>query len=254
MKLHHNSFGQGHPLIILHGLFGSLNNWRTVGRALADQFAVYTVDQRNHGASPHSIVHTHKALASDVLEFMDTHTIASAHLIGHSMGGKAAMEFALSHPERTDRLVVVDISPRQYSPRHEAILNALDGIDVSSYTDRTAIDGLLADRIPEASVRQFLLTNLKRDEHGRFYWRMGLEALRNNYGNINSGIETGRMFEKPTLFIRGGRSKYIQDVDGPRIKQLFPRAVITTIKKASHWVHADAPAEFVKIVRHFLCT
>ncbi|RPH37344.1 alpha/beta fold hydrolase [bacterium] len=252
MHLFSKVYGEGEPVVILHGLFGSLNNWNTLGRRLGEDFKVHLVDQRNHGRSPHDRVHTYQAMVDDLHDFYREKGIPSAHLIGHSMGGKTAMEFALSYPGAVRKLVVVDISPRRTVARHDAILEALTSLRLERFTSRGSIDEAMKRKIPDLAVRQFLLTNLKREEDGHFSWKMNLEALRSNYGEINRGIENGRAFGGPVLFVRGERSPYINEEDTSLIKALFPNAEFRTISRAGHWVHAEAPDEFLAVVREFI--
>jgi esterase len=252
MRLFSRVLGRGEPLIILHGLFGSLNNWSTLGKKLGEEYAVYLVDQRNHGRSPHDRVHTYQAMAGDLLEFYSDQGLSSASLIGHSMGGKTAMEFALAHPDAVRRLVVVDMPPRAMGARHDDILEALTSLQLEQFSSREHIDDALKERLPDQAVRQFLLTNLKREENGRYSWKMNLDALLTNYHEINRGIENGRRFNGPVLFLKGGRSPYLTDKDTPAITALFPKAKFQSIPGAGHWVHAEAPDEFLRIVREFI--
>ena len=254
MQLHYQSFGQGRPLIILHGLFGSSTNWNTLSKALAAHYRVLAVDQRNHGGSPHTDDLSYALLAEDLREFMQQQGLATAYLLGHSMGGKTAMEFALRYPAAVERLIVVDIAPRPYPPHHDEILDALCDLDLAAYRSRSELDAALAGRIPDLTTRQFLLTNATRDESGGFRWKLNLPALERNYDQIVGGVTTGRSFAGPALFVRGERSDYVQPSDEPEIRALFPQASIVTVADAGHWVHAEAPAEFARLVREFLPT
>jgi esterase len=252
MQLHFEAQGKGEPLVILHGLFGSGENWVSVGRALADVFRVYLVDLRNHGRSPHLADMGYAEMSSDLFEFAKQQALSHFNLLGHSMGGKAAMEFVLQHPGEVRRLVVVDIAPREYAPRHLEILAALSSLKLTSFQTRTEIEQALAPRIPELAVRRFLLKNLKRDPEGKFHWQVNLAALSKNYARLNEGLKTVEPSESPALFLRGGQSDYLDDSDWPLIHRCFPRAEIQSIPEAGHWVHAEAPAQFVRIVREFL--
>ena len=252
MHLHYKTYGSGHPLIILHALFGSLNNWQTMSKKFGERFRVFAVDQRNHGGSPHSNVHNYQALAEDLHGFMHEHGISSSHLLGHSMGGKTAMQFALRFPEKTDSLIVVDMVPKTYRGGHDDIIDALSAINLSRFSSRKEINDALSGSIPDVSVREFLLTNVTRDKSGRFTWKMNLNSIRKNYSEISKGVETHGVFEKPTLFIAGGKSGYIKDEDKNLLKRMFPRSRITTIDAAGHWVHAEAPEEFARVVLDFL--
>ena len=191
-------------------------------------------------------------MADDVAEWMVQHHIASASLLGHSMGGKTAALVALLHPDLVDRLIVVDIAPRSYQAHHDQVLDALTTIDVNAFEYRKDIDDALSGKIPEASVRQFLMKNLARDESGRFHWKMNLQVIEKNYAQINEELPQDRCFAHPALFIRGGISDYIQMEDLPLMMKLFPGAEITTIKHAGHWVQVDAPEEFYQTVLDFL--
>jgi esterase len=252
MQLHFERSGTGPPLIILHGLFGSLDNWRTLGKTFSQSFTVFAIDQRNHGRSPHSSVLTYQAMAEDVKQFLQQHNLSSAHLLGHSMGGKTAMQFAVTYPDRVNKLVVVDIAPKAYPPGHDDIFAALYALDVKTLRSRQEADAQLAQTIPESAVRQFLLKNLERDPSGSFRWRINLDGIYNNYAAILQGIESYHQFDKPTLFIRGGHSQYIRDEDIPAINNLFPQAQTITVPHVGHWVHAEAPQAFGKIVLDFL--
>jgi esterase len=254
MLLHYNSFGsESSPsLIILHGLLGSSDNWHSFGQRFGEHFHTFTLDARNHGRSPHSDVFNYHAMADDIVEFMMQHRISSTSLMGHSMGGKAAALTALLHPELVDKLIVVDIAPRSYQAQHDQVFNALTSLDLSVFKYRKDIDGALTLKIPEKSVRQFLMKNLMRDNSGLFQWKLNLDAIEKNYAQINADLPRDRQFNGPVLFIRGKNSDYIQTEDLPFIGQIFPKAELMTIKNAGHWVHVDAPKEFSEMVIGFL--
>lgn len=251
MELYSREFGQGPPIIILHGLFGFSDNWQTIAKALADHHLVVTPDLRNHGRSPHVPSHTYPEMAEDVAAFMDAHWMFHATLIGHSMGGKVAMQLALAHPDKVDRLVVVDIEPGQADDNHSGIFEALLGMDLSKMTDRNAIEAYLAPRIPDVGTRQFLLKNITRNADGTFAWKMNLPVLWKHFSDILAPV-SGGIFDKPVLFIRGSRSGYIKNEDWPLITSMFPQARLITIEGAGHWVHADKPAELLEAVRNFI--
>lgn len=251
-KLFYNEYGDGHPFIILHGLLGASGNWHTLSRTVfSDRFRVLTVDQRNHGRSFHADRHDYPAMAEDLWRFLDELQIESTHLMGHSMGGKTAMYAALAFPERIDRLIVVDMAPKEYPPHHASIIEALQHLDPSTYDSRNAIDDALAESIASYPIRQFLLKNLDYDGE-QYTWTMNLDAIATHYDKINQGVETDRTYDKPTLFIRGETSDYITDDDVPAIRANFPQAEIVTINGAGHWVHADAPEAFAEVVMDFL--
>ena len=254
MELHYNAYGEGgRPLLILHGLLGASGNWHTLGsKAFGERFRVFAIDQRNHGRSPHSDAVGYDAMAGDLDGFMEQHGLTSAYLLGHSMGGKTAMHFALTRPEKVDKLVVADIAPKAYPPHHTELFEALRSLDLSSYSSRKEIDTALARRIRSYPVRQFLLKNLQHVADGGYRWQMNLEALYASYDQINQAVEAGRPFEKPALFVRGGKSDYVTDDDEADIRKLFPNAEIVTIPKAGHWVHAEAPEAFAEVVIGFL--
>lgn len=252
MKLHAQDYGGGHPLVILHGLFGSLLNWHTLSKALGSHYRVIAVDQRNHGSSPHTPEMSYAAMADDLLELFEVEQVRSAPVLGHSMGGKTAMQFALTYPDRVDRLIVVDIAPRAYGSHHDEIFAAMYALDLQQSASRSELDQALALHIPDRAVRQFLLTNVARDDAGNFRWKINLDALRDNYRALVGGVGTSGRFDKPTLFIRGEKSDYIQPSDEAQIRALFPCATIRTIAGAGHWVHAEAPTEFARAVLDFL--
>ena len=254
MHLAYNDYGSGFPLIILHGLLGSSSNWHTLSSTVfSEHFHVFAVDQRNHGRSPHSDTFDYPSMVEDLVVFMDEHDLDRAHLLGHSMGGKTAMHFALAHPGRLDHLLVVDIAPKAYPPRHRYILDALEDLDPSAYEARQAIDAALAERVPDLVLRQFLLKNLAYDSESKTYaWQVNLSAIADQYDQINAAIENGRAFDGPTRFIRGGESDYIADDDLAHIRSLFPQADLVTIDGADHWVHSEKPEPFAEAVLTFL--
>jgi pimeloyl-ACP methyl ester carboxylesterase len=252
MQLHCKTYGDGHPLIILHGLFGSLNNWNTLSRKFGGHFKVYALDQRNHGRSPHSDVFNYQVMAEDLKEFMEHHGIPTAHVLGHSMGGKTAMCFAVSYPENVDRLIVVDIAPKAYDAKHDEMLEAMSSLHLDEFSTRKEVDEALSTKVQDTVVRQFLLTNLARNDSGMFIWKLNLNGIRKNYREMNKGLDPERGFTNPTLFVAGGKSTYIRREDHSLIKKIFPHATITTISGAGHWVHAEAPGEFARVVLDFL--
>ena len=252
MELYYREFGQGSPLIILHGLFGFSDNWQTIAKGLSGQHLVVTPDLRNHGRSPHLPGHSYPEMAEDLKAFMEAHWMFSAALVGHSMGGKVAMQLALSHPDMVERLVVVDIAPDRAEDNHSSIFSALLGMDLSKMSTRQEAETYLAERIPDTGTRQFLLKNITRESDGKFTWKMNLPVLWEHFNDILAPVQATEPFDKPTLFIRGSRSGYIRDGDFPLIKTLFPQAEIATVEGAGHWVHADKPAELLALLRDFL--
>lgn len=260
MKLNYKELGntQAQPLLILHGVFGSLDNWLTLGRQFAENYRVFLIDQRNHGRSPHDAIMNYTVLADDLHNFIEEHQLKNPLLIGHSMGGKVVMQYALTYPDTFDRMVVVDIAPRKYNvSHHEAILNGLKAIDIENLKNRTDADEILGQYIDEEGVRMFLLKNLARSKDG-FEWKMNLPVLEKSITKIggavtkNKNIDTAVDFnDKSTLFINGGQSRYIQEKDISTIMKYFPNAHIHTIHEAGHWVHAQAPEEFFEVVMKF---
>jgi pimeloyl-ACP methyl ester carboxylesterase len=253
MELFYNKYGQdGPPLVILHGLLGANGNWHTLSRTQFQKMAtVYAVDQRNHGRSPHTERIDYPSMAADVRDFVEQHDLESVTLLGHSMGGKTAMQTALSYPERVDRLIVVDMAPKAYPPTHDDLLDALARIDPTEYEDRDAIDAALEEDVSSWAIRQFLLKNLKYDGE-KYEWTMNLEAIRAHYDEIIDDIPADRSYEGPTLFIRGETSDYVEDEDRAAIRKRFPSAELVTVEGAGHWVHADAPEAFADVVIDFL--
>lgn len=253
MDLFYNQYGEsGPPLIILHGLLGEHGNWHTLSRTAFRKVArVYAVDQRNHGRSPHADRIDYPSLAADLNDFIDRHQLAPAVLLGHSMGGKTAMQTALSYPDQVDRLIVVDMAPTADPPRHKDLLDALARIDPENYDRREAIDEALAEDVPSRPVRQFLLKNLDFDGE-KYTWRMNLDAIRAHYGDLTAAVTADSTFERPALFVHGGESDYVTDEDLGEIHRLFPNADRVTIEEAGHWVHADAPNALAQVVTNFL--
>ncbi len=250
MELFSREFGAGAPLIILHGLFGFSDNWQTIAKKLGDECLVITPDLRNHGRSPHVPTHSYPEMAADLKAFLEARWIFNTDLIGHSMGGKVAMQTALNYPDLIDRLVVIDIDPGKADDNQSSIFEALVSMDLSKMASRQDAEAYLSDRIHDYGTRQFLLKNITREENGTFTWKMNLPVLWKHYPNILAPV-TGEPFEKPTLFVRGERSTYIKDAEIPFIKSLFPNAQVVTIEGAGHWVHADQPAALLEVLRDF---
>lgn len=254
MKLFYRQFGQGRPLIILHGIFGISDNWVTIGKRLASKFSVFIPDLRNHGQSPHSSTFNYTAMSDDLQEFIEEHRLELPVIVGHSMGGKVAMTYVLEHPENVEKLVVVDISPRRYPGRnvHFDMINAMMGVDFDHVSTRSEVESLLERSIPDHRIRLFVLKNLYRKTRHSFDWRLNLKALSDNMDYVFEGIESFNQYNGPTLFVKGGQSDYISSDDSALIHSLFPQAVIETIPGASHWVHADSPDALCRILSTFL--
>ena len=251
MKLFSRELGQGDPIIVLHGLFGSSDNWLTPAKLLANHYTVYSVDLRNHGQSPHSDDFDYPAMVEDLKEFVDGAGIQNTVLIGHSMGGKAAMNFALAYPNKLSKLIVIDIAPKAYDLEHYVIAEGLKAIPVESISSRNEADEILSQHVPQADVRQFLLKNLQRKSAGGFSWKINLPVISAKLANIGMDLQFPGTFDKPTLFIRGSRSKYISDADSDRITEVFPKAALESMD-TGHWVQAEKPQEFADMVIRWL--
>jgi esterase len=255
--LHFKEYGQGEPVLILHGLFGTADNWQTVANQLATQFTVFAVDLRNHGRSFHSDdTFNYDVLADDIQDFMDKHWLYQTRLIGHSMGGKVAMQVALNDPDRIQKLAIIDIAPRAYRGGHENIFQALNALDLNALKNRPQAETFLMQQLEnDVPTVQFLLKNLSRrpsSEGGGFEWKMNLSVLERDYDNILKPIEATEPFENPTLFVRGGLSRYIKDEDTVEMLKLFPKMRLETIPNAGHWVHANQPELLIKSLFTFL--
>ncbi len=252
MDLNHKILGEGEPIIILHGLFGMLDNWQTVAKELAKDYMVILIDLRNHGKSPHSELWNVQLMAEDVVNFMESNWIYNANIIGHSMGGKVAMEVALTNPSLVEKLVVVDIGPRAYLPGHELIFKGLQSVPISKIGSRNEAEEALAEAINDKGVRQFLLKNISRLKDGGYRWKMNLPVIINNYESILEESRIDEVYDGPSLFIGGQLSNYIRVEDEVLIKEVFPSAEIIMIPDAGHWVHADQKDELVKVIREFI--
>ncbi len=251
MKLFYKEYGDGPPVLLLHGLLGSADNWHTVAQRLAEGRKVVVPDLRNHGRSQHSDDVGYSTMAGDVEELMNELEIESALIVGHSMGGKAGMELALSGPERVAGLVVEDMIPGRTTPEYERFVDALRRIDPASISRRSEAEEMLEKEVEDRTERLFLLKNLDRDPEGRFTWKPNLEGLAYHYEEIWTGLRPGRKYAGPALFIRGGRSVTVSDERISDIRRMFPEARIETIEEAGHWIHAMHPEEFVRLVEDF---
>ena len=256
MQLFHRHFGEKgkQPIIILHGIFGVSDNWVTYGKRLSQEgFEVFVLDQRNHGQSPQSDVFNYLALTDDLFDFIDEHEIVDPIILGHSMGGKVAMRFALENPDMLSKLIVVDISLKAYGPRktHKSIIKAMKSVDLSKVKSRQEVEEKVAEFIPELRIRQFIMKNLHRKEKNEFEWKIYIPGIEDNLDQLFDGIDTITKFEKPTLFVKGGASDYILLEDYDQIRYNFPNAEIITIADASHWVHVESPERFYQLTMGF---
>ena len=250
MKLHYRKYGEGQPLIILHGLFGSSDNWQTLGKKFAENFEVYLVDQRNHGHSPKSNEFNYQLLSDDLYKLITDLELENITLIGHSMGGKTVMHFAQEHPLFIKKLIVVDIGPKAYPMHHDIILAGLNSLDLSTIKSRGQADKQLSKFIEDIGVKQFLLKNLYWIEKGQLEWRINIPVLEKKMPDIVAAIPD-KIVETHTLFIRGEKSNYIVEDDFQNIYDQFPNSEIETIYDAGHWVHAENPFSFYNMVLEF---
>jgi pimeloyl-ACP methyl ester carboxylesterase len=252
MLLNFKVTGEGQPLIILHGLFGSGDNWSTIAKTFSEHNTVYLVDARNHGKSPHSDLFNYSSMANDLSAFISEQNIVNPIILGHSMGGKTAMKYAVRTRLPIKGLIVVDIAPRYYKPHHQKYIEGLFAVNLETLTSRGEAEQIMANIIPEIDIRQFLLKNLYRTEDGKFAWRFNLDVIASQVDNVGEELSESYHSEIPTLFIRGEKSDYILDKDESSIKTIFPNSEIVTIPGAGHWVHAEKPEEFVHIVKQFI--
>lgn len=253
VPLHVRSLGeQGPPLLILHGLFGAGSNWNRIARRLSEDYRVHLADLRNHGQSPHHPVMDYPAMAADLLALLDRLDLPRITLLGHSMGGKAAMLLALQQPERVEALVVADMAPVAYSGEgHGELIRAMQALDTAGLQSRQEADKALAESVPDPGIRQFLLTNLVRDGSG-YGWRIPLDILGGNLETIRGWPGSAGRFTGPSLFLRGGRSDYVAEEHRPAIQRYFPAMRLHTLADSGHWLHAEDPDGFFDQVRHFL--
>lgn len=240
------------PLLVFHGLFGMLDNWGSFGKEFGALMPTHLIDLRNHGRSFHSDSMSHDDLANDILHYMQFHNIEKANLLGHSLGGKAVMQFAINFPEKVHKLIVVDISPKAYPPHHQGIIKALQSVDFEVVQTRQDVEKVLENYIHEKSVIQFLMKNLYWTDDKKLAWRFNLKTLAEKYTEFVSKAIRFGIFSGSTLFVAGANSNYILPQDEFLIKQQFPNSKIIKIANAGHWVHADNPADFNAAVQDFL--
>lgn len=250
--LHSTIKGEGKSLLILHGYFGMSDNWKTLGNQFSEDYQVHLIDQRNHGRSFHADTFNYEVLVEDLYNYVQHYQLESIYLIGHSMGGKTAMLFAVTYPEIVAKLIIADISPRKYAPHHNAILAGLNSIDFSIQNSRGKVDKKLAELIPISGVRQFLMKNIYWKEKGQLAYRFNLESLTENNPEVGESLPSFTVFDKETLFLKGEKSDYITENETPIIQAHFPNSKIVEIKKAGHWLHAENPTDFYNEVSEFL--
>jgi pimeloyl-ACP methyl ester carboxylesterase len=250
--LHATISGKGEPLIILHGFLGMSDNWKSLAVKFSNQYQVHLIDQRNHGRSFHAEEFSYEDMVEDLHNYLVRHDLHRVNILGHSMGGKTAMLFAVEYPDLVNKLVVADIAPKFYPPHHQYILDALSAVDFSMVKSRNEIDEVLKRHISEIGIRQFLLKNVYRKEKDQFAYRFNLEVLKEQIHEIGVALPPRTIFEKPVLFLKGANSGYITNDDEALIRAHFPDSQIITIKNASHWLHSENPIDFYNNVVKFL--
>ncbi len=267
MQLFYRSEGTGTPVVIIHGLYGSSDNWLTVAKKLASSHQVFMIDQRNHGHSPHSDQHSYELMKNDLAEFFDQQKIEKAIVMGHSMGGKTAMCFAADYPEHIEKLIVVDIAPKDYFllndesqyNLHHNILRAMLEIDFNKIESRKQIENFMIERIDSLQIVHFLLKNVHRNkDNNQFEWRLNVPVLYDNLDEIIRGVDAHWFEDRlpisnyPVLFIKGAQSNYILPEDYNSIRRIYPDAQIDEIPNAGHWLHAEQPQLFMNVIEKFL--
>ncbi len=251
MLLHSKILGEGQPLLIVHGLFGSADNWGTLGKKFAEHFQVHLINLRNHGRSFHSPEMNYNIMVEDVLNYIQHYQLQTSILLGHSMGGKVAMKLVLEHPSALEKVLIADIAPKEYPAHHQSIIKAMLSVDFSTISSRKEIEEILSTYITDVGIKQFILKNVYWKDDKTLAFRMNVPVLAESYGNLMGSSLSGQ-FTKPTLFLRGEKSFYIQPEDEESIKTLFPQAQIVTVPKAGHWLHAENPTAFYIEVMEFL--
>ena len=253
MLLHSQILGGGRPLVILHGFLGSGDNWKTLGNKFAnDGYQVHLVDQRNHGKSFHSEDWNYDIMVKDLKAYCDHYSLSNIILLGHSMGGKTAMTFAVTYPEVVYKLIIADIGPKAYPSHHQDILKALGSLDFETLSSRGAADAILSNYIKDVGTRQFLLKNLYWESKGKLGLKINLKVLTEKISEVGEALRQDAVYKGESLFLRGEHSGYIELMDEIGIKRQFPKAKITTINNAGHWLHAENPTDFYRIVVNFL--
>jgi len=251
--LHSKIVGSGEKhLLVLHGLFGQLDNWNTLGKYFGEEFTTHLIDLRNHGRSFHNEDSSLKAMTQDIVNYMDANNIEKAHLLGHSLGGRIVIDFAMQYQDRLDHLIVADMAPKAYQPHHNTIFKALKSINFEEISSRKDVENIFEQYIPEVGVRQFLMKNVYHAENGQYAFRFNLSSLDKYYQELIGSELLKGIFNGPTLFLGGANSNYILAEDEIMIKERFPNAEIKKIANAGHWLHAENPKDFVTEVMNFL--
>lgn len=263
VTLNFRKSGNGPALVILHGLYGSSDNWISIARKLEERFTVYIPDLRNHGKSPHTSTHTYQDMVEDLNKFFIDHHLKKATLLGHSMGGKLAMMFAAEYPELVTGLIVADIAPKNYNSenkpfktvlQHELILGLMEELNLVAVSSRKEIDYFLSEKLQDSTLRQFLIKNIHRNKEGYFEWKINVAVLKHALNLITSEVDSEWFADRqpilnyPVTFIRGLNSDYISDQAFIAIKEIYPEARLIDIPDAGHWLHAEQPQKFIDAV------
>jgi esterase len=253
MQLLHSTIqGKGQPFLILHGYFGMSDNWKTLGNQFAENYEVHLIDQRNHGRSFHSNDFDYELLVEDVYAYIQHYNLKKIILLGHSMGGKVAMLFAVTYPEFIDKLIIADISPKYYQPHHQSILVALNSVNFSLHNTRSKVEEALRIYMKDEGVLQFMLKNVYRKNKESLAFRFNLHSLTLNNSEVGEALPSFTHFDGQTLFLRGENSNYITSEDAPLIEAHFANSKIVTVKNAGHWLHAENPTQFYAEISAFL--
>ncbi|MBK7357934.1 MAG: alpha/beta fold hydrolase [Saprospiraceae bacterium] len=251
INLHYKKTGQGPALIILHGLFGSLDNWQSLARLLSSDYTVYCLDLRNHGKSAHTDAFSFELMAMDVFKFIELHQLHQPDLIGHSMGGKVVLKMLSMQAQKLGRAMILDISPKSYSPGHDEIFRALFKLKLEELQRRDEADLILQTEIHDLVVRQFLLKNLDRKTDGGFRWKFNLKSLFQNYPHILEEIKFSQIINNEVCFVKGEYSNYIDVAELNELKKTFIHGQLIEIKAAGHWIHADQPLKLLEAIKTF---
>ncbi|MBI9039978.1 alpha/beta fold hydrolase [Lutibacter sp.] len=250
--LHSTISGEGQPFLILHGYFGMSDNWKTLGNQFSENYQVHLIDQRNHGRSFHSDDFDYELLVEDLYAYIQHYKLEKVILLGHSMGGKVAMLFAVTYPELVDKLIIADISPKYYEPHHQPILAALNSVNFSLHNTRSKVEEVLRIYMKDENVLQFMLKNVFRKNKESLAFRFNLHSLSENNSEVGEALPSFTHFDGPTLFLKGENSNYITSEEIPLINAHFANAKIITVKNAGHWLHAENPTQFYNEVITFL--
>jgi len=252
MQLYFNKFGEGKPMLIFHGLFGTGDNWTTHAKKWAEHgFCVYTIDQRNHGRSPHSEEMNYALMRDDAIDLIASENLRDVILMGHSMGGKTVMNVAQEIEFLIEKLIVVDMGVKRYPRHHDTVFQALRSVPIDQIQSRAEAEEIFSKTTVDKATQLFLLKNLYWKEPGKLDWRFNLDALENHIDEILTEVPLNNAVQVPTLFIKGELSNYILNEDQPQIEQYFPKAKITEVKNSGHWPHAESPDFFFHAVLDF---